>query len=274
MKPHPCRSPILVVALTAIWLAGCATVPPPRTDDPWETFNRKAWAFNQGVDEVVVRPVAKGYRKVTNEPVRRSVSNFFTNLRMPVTVANDLLQGEAKRALQDSGRFLLNLTVGLAGIFDPASSVGMPLQPTDFGATLAHWGVPEGPYLVLPVFGPTTPRDVWQIPVDSYYLDPLGIYARKHDFRWHAQLAPGFLYLVQLRASALDAESFLQSAYDPYVFMRDAWRQRRLYVIYRGDPPAEVIDHMMGLDDFDPDELLEEQEEWERSQEGDGGGSA
>src|SRR5690606_350899 len=149
--------------------------------------------------------------------------------------------------------------------FDPASGIGLPLEQTDFGVTLARWGVPDGPYLVLPLFGPTTTRDFWQTPVDGYFLDPISIYARKHDLRYHAQLAPQFLFLVNLRSRGIDAESFLQSAYDPYVFVRDAYRQRRLYKIYYGDPPAEVIERMQGLDDkdFDPEQLLEEQQNWE-----------
>lgn len=248
-----------------IFLAGC-TIAQPRTDDPWEKFNRKTYSFNQTVDKAVIRPVAVGYRKITNDAVRRSITDFFTNLRMPITIGNDLLQGDPKRALQASGRFLINLTIGLVGLFDPASGLGLPLEQTDFGVTLAHWGVPDGPYLVLPLFGPTTTRDFWQMPVDGYFLDPLSYYERGHRLRLHAELLPQFLFLVNLRSRGMDAESFLQSAYDPYVFVRDAYRQRRLYKIYYGNPPAEVIERMQGLDDknFDPEQLLEEQQNWEQ----------
>lgn len=254
-----------LLALVTV-LAGCA-IAKPRTDDPWEKFNRRSYAFNQAVDKAVVRPIATGYRKITNDPVRRAISDFFTNLRLPITVGNDLLQGRPKAALQAGGRFLINLTLGIGGFFDPASGIGLPLENTDFGVTLARWGVPDGPYLVLPVFGPTTTRDLWQMPVDGYLFDPLSIYPRKHRLRYHRELAPQFLYLVSLRARALDAEGFLQSAYDPYVFMRDAYRQQRLYKIYLGDPPAEVIERLQGLDDddFDPEQLLDEQREWEQS---------
>ncbi|HEU4671070.1 MAG TPA: VacJ family lipoprotein [Dyella sp.] len=248
----------------AALLAGCA-IAKPRTDDPLEKVNRKVYAFNDAVDQAVIRPVAVGYRKITNPPVRRSIGDFFTNLRQPVTVANDLLQARPKQALQSTGRFLVNLTLGIGGLFDPASSLGLPLQETDFGITLARWGVPEGDYIVLPFLGPSTVRDVWQVPVDGYFFDPLTIYARNHSYHYGQQYIPQLVYLVNLRSRAFDAEGFLKSAYDPYVFVRDAYRQRRLYKLYDGNPPASVIEQMQGLDQqgFDPDELLQEQHQWE-----------
>jgi phospholipid-binding lipoprotein MlaA len=261
MPSLPRLSPSRLLPLVAVaLLAGC-TIAKPRTDDPLE----KVYAFNDSLDKAVIRPVAVGYRKVTNPPVRRSVSDFFTNLRMPITVANDLLQARPKQALQSTGRFLVNLTLGLGGFFDPASQLGIPLEDNDFGVTLARWGVPDGDYLVLPLIGPTTVRDVWRMPVDSYFFDPLSIYARNHDYKYGQQYLPQLMYLVTLRSRGIDAESFLESAYDPYVFMRDAYRQRRLYQIYDGNPPAEIIQQMQGLndDDFDPEQLLDEQHQWE-----------
>jgi phospholipid-binding lipoprotein MlaA len=255
--------PLLAIAL----LAGC-TIAKPRTDDPHEQFNRKVYAFNDSVDKAVIRPVAVGYRKVTNPPVRRAVSDFFTNIRMPITVANDLLQARPAQAARSTGRFLVNLTLGLGGFFDPASQLGLPLEDNDFGITLARWGVPEGDFLMLPLVGPTTVRDVWRLPVDSYFFDPLSYYSRNHSFKAGQYYLPQVLYLVTLRARAIDAESFLESAYDPYVFLRDAYRQQRLYQIYDGNPPADVIDQMQGLKDnnFDPEQLLDEQHKWERKQ--------
>lgn len=265
MLSLPRFSPSRLLPLAALaLLAGC-TIAKPRTDDPLEKFNRKVYTFNDTVDKAVIRPVAVGYRKVTNPPVRRSVSDFFTNIRMPITVANDLLQARPKQALQSTGRFLVNLTLGLGGFFDPASQLGIPLEDNDFGVTLARWGVPDGDYLVLPLVGPTTVRDVWRMPVDSYFFDPLSIYAHNHDYKYGQQFLPQMMYLVTLRSRGIDAESFLESAYDPYVFMRDAYRQRRLYQIYDGNPPAEVIQQMQGLNDdnFDPEQLLDEQHQWE-----------
>ncbi|WP_041676811.1 MlaA family lipoprotein [Rhodanobacter denitrificans] len=250
---------VLAIAL----LAGC-TIAKPRTDDPLEKFNRGAYKFNDAVDQAVIRPVALGYRKVTNPPVRRSFSDFFTNIRMPVTVANDVLQARPKQALQSTGRFLVNLTLGIGGFFDPASQLGLPIEDNDFGITLARWGAPEGDFLMLPFFGPNTARDVWRLPVDSYFFDPLSLYANNHHYNG-LQYLPQAMYLVTLRSRAIDAESFLQSAYDPYVFIRDAYRQQRLYKIYDGNPPVEIIQQMQGLDEqnFDPEELLDQQHQWE-----------
>ncbi len=255
--------PLVAVAL----LTGCA-IAKPRTDDPHEKFNRSMFAFNNSLDKAVIRPVAVGYRKVTTEGIRRSVSDFFTNIRLPITVANDLLQARPKEAAQSSGRFIVNLTFGLGGIFDPASQLGIPLDETDFGVTLARWGVPEGSFLMLPFLGPTTMRDVWRTPVDGYFFDPLSYFARNNSYEYGQEYLPQVLYLITLRSSAIDAESFLNSAYDPYAFIRDAYRQQRLYMIYRGNPPEDVIEQMQGLKDknFNPDELLEEQQKWQNQQ--------
>ena len=255
--------PLLAIAL----LAGCS-IAKPRTDDPHEQFNRKVYAFNDSLDQAIIRPVAVGYRKVTNPPVRRAVSDFFTNIKMPITVANDLLQARPMQAARSTGRFLVNLTLGVGGFFDPASQLGLPLEDNDFGVTLARWGVPEGDFLMLPFVGPTTVRDVWRLPVDSYFFDPLSYFSRNHEFHYGQYYIPQVLYLVTIRARAIDAESFLKSAYDPYVFLRDAYRQQRIYRIYDGNPPAEVIEQMQGLKEknFDPDELLNEQHQWEQKQ--------
>lgn len=257
----------LTVGLTAV-LAACA-VAPPRTDDPLQPFNREMFKFNQFADKVAIRPVAKAYVKVTGPKGRVLISNFFDNLRSPVTIINEVLQGRPAPALQSTGRFVVNTTVGFLGFFDPASDMRMPAHPTDFGVTLAHWGVPEGPYLVLPFIGSTTARDVWRLPVDSYF-DPLSWYAREHDFRWHAQYLPSVMYLVTLRASALPLDPMLDSAYDPYAFMRDAYRQHRLYQVYYGNPPMSAIEELQGStqseeNEQDIDQLLQQQQQYEKS---------
>lgn len=260
MNPTDLRAGLLAACLVA--LAGC-TVAPPRTDDPWEKFNRKMYAFNDAADRAVIRPTAVAYRKVTSADVRRIISNFFANLRMPITIVNDVLQAEPADALRNTGRFVVNSTIGFAGFFDPASEMRMPLQETDFGVTLARWGLPEGPYLVLPLIGSTSVRDVWRMPADRA-LDPLGWYADSRDLRLHAEELPSLMYLVTLRARGLDAENLLEGVYDPYVFYRDAYRQRRLYEIYDGQPPAEASAVLQGIDDTDVDALLEEQREFEQ----------
>lgn len=262
LKMYPTGLQAGFFAVCLVLLAGC-TVAPPRTDDPWEKFNRKMYAFNDAADRAVIRPAAVAYRKVTSADVRRIISNFFANVRMPVTIVNDLLQAEPKDALRHTGRFVVNSTIGFAGFFDPASEMRMPLQETDFGVTLARWGLPEGPYLVLPLIGSTSARDVWRMPADRE-LDPLGWYADSRDLRLHAEELPSLMYLVTLRARGLDAENLLEGVYDPYVFYRDAYRQRRLYEIYDGQPPADASAVLQGIDDTDVDALLEEQRDYEQ----------
>lgn len=234
-----------------------------------QNFNRKMFKFNMFADKVAIRPVAKAYVRVTGPKGREHISDFFTNLRTPVTIANEVLQGRPGPALDSTARFLINSTAGVLGFFDPATHLDVPQHTTDFGVTLAHWGVPEGPYLVLPFVGPTTLRDVWRLPVDSYF-DPLGWYARDHSFKWHAQYAPSLFYLVTLRASALPLDSILDSSYDPYAFMRDAYRQHRLYEIYYGNPPMSAIEELQGTspsqeNDQNIDQLLQQQQQYEKT---------
>lgn len=255
---------LAITAMTVV-LVGCATAQ-PRMDDPLESYNRKVYAFNDKLDKAVIRPAAVGYRKVTTPTARRLINNFFANVRMPITIANNLLQGRPIMALRNTGRFAINTTVGFVGLFDPASQMKLPPVHTDFGVTLARWGVPEGPYLVVPFLGPSSARDVWRTPVDTYFFDPLAWYAREHDHKLHAQHLPGMMYLITLRARGLDAEALLDGVYDPYVFFRDAYRQRRVHDIYDGQPPIEVIEMLQGGDDLDLDldSLLDEQREYER----------
>ena len=259
----PLRRGVLVALV--LLLAGC-TIAKPRTDDPCEKFNRKVYRFNDKVDRAVIRPTAVAYRKVTSPNARRVLSNFFHNVRMPITIANDALQGEIKDALKGTGRFVINSTVGFLGFFDPASKMHLPPRETDFAATLAKWGVAEGPYLVLPLIGSTTARDVWRMPVDGRLFDPMGYYARTHDYELGRQHWPSLMFLVTIRASAIDAENIVEGAFDPYVFSRDAYRQRRLYTIYAGNPPFEAIQQLQGVDDDDIDALLEEQNAWDKKQ--------
>lgn len=269
--PFPSISRTLTVLALVATLAACAAAP-PRTDDKFEHFNRKVYAFNDALDDTVIRPAAVAYRKITSNDMRRIVNNFFANVRMPITIANDVLQVEPKLALRNTGRFAVNSVLGFAGLFDPASEMKMPPSETDFGITLAKWGVPEGPYIVLPFIGSTTGRDIFRLPVDSYFFDPLSAYARNHDFDYHAQEFPNVLYLITLRASAIDGENLLEGVYDPYVFFRDAYRQRRLYRLYNGEPPQKYIDTLQGVNEVDVDKLLEQQHEYERSQKADKSG--
>jgi phospholipid-binding lipoprotein MlaA len=227
-------------------LAGCASVPPDsvtQTQDPWEGFNRKIYAFNDALDKNVARPVAHTYVRAVPGPTRNGIHNAITNLDEPVTVVNDALQGRLKQTLQDLGRFLINSTVGLLGWFDVAKHVGLPHHDQDLGQTLAHWGVPSGPYLVIPIIGPSTIRDAGGRVGDTYADPP------REDLppRWrNAELV---MDGVDTRVGLLQVDSALDSAYDPYTFMRDAYIQNRRYKIYDGNPPAQDYDY-----DLPPDE--------------------
>jgi phospholipid-binding lipoprotein MlaA len=261
----------VIVAGLAFALAACAVAPPRAegTDDPYQNFNRKMFAFNLAADKYAMKPVAKAYVKVTGPKGREHISDFFTNLRTPVTIINEVRQGRPGPALDSTARFLINTTAGLLGFFDPATRLGVPQHPTDFGITLARWGSPSGPYLVLPFIGPTTVRDVWRLPVDSYF-DPMDWYVREHSLKWHAEYAPDVFYLVTIRANVLPFDKIIDSAADPYVFVRNAYRQHRLYETYYGNPPLSAIDALQGTSTSETSErtiekLLEQQREYEKT---------
>ncbi|MGH8145361.1 MAG: MlaA family lipoprotein [Rhodanobacteraceae bacterium] len=256
----------MIAALTA--LLGACAVAPARNDDPLQKLNRKMFAFNQSVDKAVMRPVAKGYVKVTTPGMRDHIGDFFANLRTPITIVNEVLQGRPGPALDALARFMINSTAGVLGFFDPATELGVPQHSTDFGVTLADWGVPQGPFLVLPLLGPTTLRDVWRLPVDTY-ADPMTWYTRNHSVVWH-QYAPEAVYFVNTRAGLLPYDKLLDSVFDPYAFVRDAYLQSRLYMNYHGNPPLSAIDQLQGTSPSENQEqninqLLKQQEQYEKT---------
>ncbi|WP_297921567.1 VacJ family lipoprotein [Metallibacterium sp.] len=234
---------LLAAIALLVAVAGCA-IQPARDDDPWQATNRKIFNFNQKFDNAVAKPVARGYVKVTSAEVRLMVSNFFDNLQMPISIVNDVLQVRPVGAAQNTGRFLVNSTIGLAGLFDPAGKLGLHQDTTDFGVTLARWGVPQGPYLVIPFLGPSSMRDFPAYLLDTYFLNPMSYWVRDYHFRYYTEYLPYTLYLVQLRASLLNTDQFLSSAYDPYVMLRDAYLQRRNYLIYHGNPPISLQENL------------------------------
>ncbi|MGH9173005.1 MAG: MlaA family lipoprotein, partial [Vicinamibacterales bacterium] len=185
--------------------------------------------------DYVLRPVAKGYRKVTPRPVRKGVTNFFDNLMTPIDIVNNLLQAKFVPALSDTGRLVMNTTLGIGGIFDPATDAGIPEHDEDFGQTLAVWGVPAGPYLVVPFLGPSTLRDGIALYPDSQ-LTPLVKY---HDSNVtdKAQI----LYGINTRERLLGADKAIEDALDPYIFLREAYLQNRVYVIHDGNPPLDDV---------------------------------
>ena len=233
--------------ILSLLLTACAGTQSRDTDpegDPWEGFNRKVYAFNDGLDKVV-RPVAVGYDKIMPDPFQRGVGNFFRNLDAPVTFVNQVLQGKFKQSGSSIGRFLINSTIGLLGFFDVATKMGVPFYNEDIGQTLATWGYEDSRYLMLPFFGPATVRDGIGRYTDSFY-HPVGIYSREQGQWW-----PIAARAIDQRARFLKQDAELDQAYDPYVLIRDVWLQNREYQIYDGDPP--LTDYDLYLDDYPED---------------------
>lgn len=244
------RLSLVLLAAAVLTLGACATTrnagadraapeaasAPDEAHDPFEGFNRAMYTFNEKLDTFFLKPVAKGYRAVVPTPARQGVSNFFSNLREPMVMLNDALQGKFKHAASDLGRFLTNSTLGVFGLFDVASRMGLEKHSEDFGQTLAVWGVGEGPYLVLPFLGPSGVRDGigW---VGDYYAYP-PTYMEETSTAWKLYA----LDTVDTRTRYLDAGDILYEAAgdDPYIFVREAYRQRRRSLIHDGAAPATV----------------------------------
>jgi phospholipid-binding lipoprotein MlaA len=225
---------ILVAVAVALQFAGCATLPSGTPDprDRFERANRSIYKFNSALDHAVVRPVARAYVKVTPRPVRRSVSNFLSNFEYPVTIVNDFLQGKGRDGFSDIARFGVNTVIGIGGLFDPASHWGLDKHDEDFGQTLGKWGVPSGPYLMLPLLGPSTVRDapaklVDRVATPDTYINDLTL-----------TLGLGAAKIVDTRAGLLNADQMIDSAYDPYAFVRNTWLQRREFKVRDGKVPA------------------------------------
>jgi len=222
----------------AMALAGCATTPGRTTsNDRFEKFNRGVYKFNDALDRAALKPAAKGYKKITPQWMRTGISNFFSNLEYPSVAINQFLQGKGKLGFRDTGRFLVNTTLGVAGLFDVATHMGLEKNDEDFGQTLAKWGVGSGPYLTLPFFGPSSLRDA-PSRVADYFFGPSAYW----DIPWEVQWGQRGLDLVQTRASLLVLDPTLQRAYDPYAFIRDAWVQQRDFAVFDGNPPPESLE--------------------------------
>lgn len=259
---HPFRSLALWAVL--LLLTGCATTrvtdegverqptaaetEADDANDPFEGFNRAMYTFNDKFDRYLLKPVAKGYRAVTPAPVRTGVSNFFSNLREPMVMLNNALQGKFTDAASDLGRFVTNSTVGVLGVFDVAKHIGLERHNEDFGQTLGTWGVKEGPYLVLPLFGPSNLRDGVGIVVDQYSYPPM--YMGEQSTAWKLY-ATG---TVDTRSRLLDAGDILEQAAgeDPYIFVREAYRQRRRSLVSDGTAAAPPPDPSIFEDDPPP----------------------
>ncbi len=226
---------LFLAFLAALTLSACATTGgDPR--DPWEGLNRKTFAFNDALDRAVMKPIAQGYQKVTPAFAQEGVNNFYANLEDIGTTLNNLLQGKVKEGAGDAARFVVNTVIGVFGLWDVATPMGLEKHDEDFGQTLGWYGVPPGPYFVIPFLGPSSARDAPARAVDPswFYNDylPDRVY-----WSWWG------LDQVRTRANLMKAESILdQAALDRYTFVRDAWLQRRRNQVFDGNAPREKDD--------------------------------
>ncbi len=229
----------LAAAAAALFLmAGCASAPAAKRDprDPLERLNRGVYRFNVAADRAVFRPVAKAWRAVVPRPLRWGLGNFVDNLEYPGTIVNDFLQGKVVDGGRDFTRLLINSVAGL-GFFDPATRAGFERHDEDFGQTLGKWGVPPGPYLMVPLLGPSSFRDAPAKLADEYSSGRH--YIKDSTVRWGLWVTEK----LELRASLLDTDAVLERAYDPYAFVRNAWLQRREYLVKDGavdEVPADL----------------------------------
>ena len=247
---------LLAVLLAAALLTGCATtetIDGEVNPDPYEDTNRSMYAFNDYLDRNIMMPVAKNYVKATPEPVRNGVTNFFGNLEYLNVILHSFLQGKLGQGLSDLTRFVVNSTIGLGGLLDVATDMGLEEHEEDLGQTLATWGMDQGAYLYLPFLGPYTARNSPDL-ASSYFTNPLSYISTIYLF------PVTFLNLVNERANLLEATEFVDEAsIDPYSFTREAYLQQRRYLIHDGNPPSEGYDDIFteGLPDDEPKLVIE-----------------
>ena len=241
------RAKSVSLAVAAVFtMAGCATVTTPTPGDPLEGLNRTVFKFNDTVDTYALKPAAKGYQYVVPQPVRSSVTNFFSNIGDVYIAANELLQMKVADGVGDIMRVVINTLFGVGGLFDVATVAKLPKHAADFGTTLGHYGVPPGPYLVLPLLGPSTLRDATGLIVD-YYGNPL-TYVQPSSVSW----ALYGVNLVNARANLLTTTDVLSAAaIDKYSFYRDAYLQRRKFLISDGDSTAALPNYDESLPQYD-----------------------
>jgi phospholipid-binding lipoprotein MlaA len=226
---------LLLACLALLVVSGCASVSDrAEAYDPWESTNRKTHEFNDKFDKAIAKPIAVAYTKVTPEFVQEGVSNFYSNLDDIPSFLNNFAQGKPKDAMNDMARLIVNTVFGVFGLWDVATPMGFEKHNEDFGQTLGKWGVPPGPYIVLPFLGPSSGRDA-----PARLVEPSWYYAGVFDENWQFWTW-WTIDKVRLRASLLKAENILdQASIDNYAFIRDAWWQRRRNMVYDGNPPRE-----------------------------------
>jgi len=230
-----CRAGLVALLVALTLLGGCASTGNPR--DPFEPLNRGIYHFNDGVDTVLLKPVAEVYRGVLPQFVQTGVSNFYSNINDVIVALNNLLQGKFLNAASDVGRIAVNTTVGVLGVFDAATHIGLEKHDEDFGQTLGYWGIEPGPYLVIPLLGPSSVRDAIGRLVD-FITDPITYVnpTRDRNILWGVRF-------VNRRSELLETSKILETAaLDPYEFLRDAYLQRRRNLVYDGSPPPDKDD--------------------------------
>ncbi len=217
-------------------------------NDPLELLNRAIFDINELIQILILRPAGTVYRVVLPQPVRDSVSNAFDNLRSPIVLANDILQGEPERAWQTTQRLVINSTLGIGGLIDAAEKMGIPKHSEDFGQTLAIWGVGEGFYLVLPIFGPSNPRDaVGKLLVDGYF-DPLNVWLDNSNRDAIAHTRTGVAGVAEYEGVMDQLEDLQKTSIDYYSVLRSLYRQKRVSEISNGSskdlPPVPDLDYL------------------------------
>lgn len=219
-------------------LGGCVHSPPSDPWDPIEPVNRAVYKFNDKADQYVLQPVARGYDRVTPDPVQTSIGNFFDNAREPITIVNSALQLKWGSFNTSLGRFMINSTAGVAGLFDVATKLDVDDPDEDFGQTFGYWGLGQGPYLVLPFLGPSSGRD-FTGSIGDQFLYPINYLDEFDDDYQYIIWGLRGLELLNFRASLLGFEDTLDQQFDPYAFMRGYYLENRLKAVYDGDVPPE-----------------------------------
>ncbi len=236
----------LIVVSGTVGCASKSEKAPESVSDPFEPVNRVTYQVNRTADKYLLRPVAKAYDFITPRPAKTGVKNFFSNLESPIIILNGLLQGKFLQGISDIGRFITNSTLGIGGLFDPATPMGMRIHDEDLGQTMAAWGVARGPYIVLPLFGPRTMRSAVGLAGDGY-IHPL-IWMNNSSVKSKLR----GLYIIHERSMLLGIDQHISEAYDPYALLRDAYVQRREYLIHDGNPPEdEFLDDSEFEDEFE-----------------------
>jgi len=225
----------MALAVFSLALSACANTPKEQRseNDPWEPLNRPLYSINTAIDRVTLKPLAKGYQKITPRPIRTGISNFMKNLVTPRSIINNFLQGKPARGFSEIGRMVINSTVGIGGLFDVATASGIERHREDFGQTAAVWGIPPGPYVMLPFLGPQTLRHAVLLPIDIasnplYHYDNSSVRDKLYILR-----------SIEIRERLFAAERILEDSKDHYITVRESYLQNREFEVYDGNPPED-----------------------------------